>query len=127
MNDIKLCGLILCALVICVIFKNIKNEYSLFVRLGITLVVSLASIGIMYPIFSYIDEIAKGTIIYSYIPTLIKALGITFAIQITSDACVDAGESSLSERISLFGRIEILLITLPLIKDLFSMTEELLK
>ena len=125
MTEIKACGIVLCALAVCIVFKNLQNEYSLFIRLIITVSITVASLSIIYPVLSYIDEIAKETVIYSYIPILIKSLGIAFAVQITSDICKDAGEVGLSDRISFFGRAEILVISLPLIKSLFELCERL--
>lgn len=126
MNEIKACGIVLCALIICIIFKKIKEEYSLFVRIIITSTVFIVSISILYPVLTYISEISKNTSIQKYIPTLFKALGIAFSVQITADICKDAGENSLAERITFFGRAEILVISLPLIDSLFSLTEGLL-
>ena len=126
MSEIKTCGIVICALIICIVFKNIKSEYSLFIRLAITVALTVASLSIFYPVLTYIDEISKNSNIRSYIPTLVKALGIAFAVQITSDVCKDAGETSLAERICFFGRAEILVISLPLIKGLFQLCEKLL-
>ncbi|MBO5092689.1 MAG: stage III sporulation AC/AD family protein [Clostridia bacterium] len=126
MNEIKMCGIILCALVVCVVFKNIRNEYSLYIRLAITAITSFTSLALFYPILSYIERISKNTAVYTYIPILIKALGIAFCVQITADACKDAGEGTLAERINLFGQAEIILISLPLIKNLFELCEKLL-
>lgn len=127
MNEIKACGIILCALIVCVIFKKVKEEYSLFIRIVITACVFAVSISVLYPVFNYISEIGEGTTIQKYVPSLFKALGIAFTVQITSDVCKDAGENSLAERISFFGRAEILTISLPLIKNLFSLTQDILK
>lgn len=127
MDEIKICGIILCALVVCVIFKNIRQEYSLFIRIGITCLITVLSISIFYPILSFVEGVSKGTAVYEYIPTLIKALGIAFVVEITADVCIDAGENALAERISLFGKAEILVISLPLIKNLFSLCESLMK
>ena len=127
MSEIKACGIVLCALVICVVFKNLKVEYSLFIRILVTIGIFAVSLSIFYPVLTYITEISKGTSIYSYIPILFKALGIAFAVQITADICKDSGEEALAERICFFGKAEILVISLPLIKNLFKLTEVLLK
>lgn len=127
MNEIKACGIVLCALVICVVFKNLKSEYSLLIRLIISISVFSVSLSIFYPVLSFIDGIAKNSTIHQYIPMLFKALGIAFVVQITADICKDAQENSLAERICLFGKAQILVISLPLIKNLFQLTEELLK
>ena len=127
MNEIKMCGIILCALVVCVIFKKMREEYSLLIRIGITCGVTIASTLLFYPILTFIEQISQNTIVYDFIPILIKALGIAFAVQITADVCCDAQENALAERISLFGKAEILLISLPLIKKLFELCENLIK
>ena len=126
MNEIKMCGIVLCALVVCVVFKNIKTEYSLFVRTTISCLVSVVSLLILQPILSFISEISKDTPVYQYIPTLIKALSVAFIVQITADVCNDAQESSLAEKISLFGKVEILIISLPLVKGIFELSKSLI-
>ena len=125
MNELKACGLVLCALIVCIVFKNIKSEYSLFIRLLITVSVFCISLSVFYPVLKYVEEVSKGTAIYQYIPTLFKALGIAFTVQITADICKDAQESSLAERICFFGKAEIIVISLPLIKNLLQFCEAL--
>ena len=58
---------------------------------------------------------------------MIKALGVAVAVEITSDICKDAGENAIAERVSLFGRAEILILAIPMIKDLFSLCDNLLR
>lgn len=127
MSEIKLCGLALCGVMLCAVFKSSKNEYSLFVRIGISVLVSLLSFTLFLPILSFVDEITKNTAIYEYIPTLIKAFGIAVAVQLTADICKDAGEESIANKITLFGKAEILILTMPLIKGLFELCHQLLK
>lgn len=126
MNIVKICGIIICAICVLAVFKNIKSEYSLFIRLVITVSVSILSLAVVYPILSYIEEISCGTSLTVYIPTLIKALGISIAMQITGDICKDAGETAIAERVALFGRCEILILTMPIIKELFLLCERIL-
>ena len=127
MNEIKACGIVICALIVCVVFKNLKSEYSLFVRIIITVSIFSISLGLMYPALSYIEEITSNSSLNAYLPILIKSLGIAFTVQITSDICQDAGEGALAERIIFFGKAEILVLSLPLIKALFALCEDLLK
>lgn len=126
MNELKMCGIVLCALIICIIFKNLKNEYSLLVRIAITVGISIVSLALIEPLFSFIDEISENTAVYPYLPLLIKALGIALIVQVTSDICSDCGESALGERIELFGKAEILVISIPLIKNLFKLCEAII-
>ncbi|MBO5380348.1 MAG: stage III sporulation AC/AD family protein [Clostridia bacterium] len=127
MNELKICGLVLCALIICIVFKNLKSEYTLLIRIAITVGISILSLALVTPLLSFIDEISKNTVVYSYLPTLVKALCIALIVQITADICRDAGESALGERVELFGKAEILVISIPLIKNLFKLCEGIIK
>lgn len=126
MDNIKIYGIVLCALCICIVFKNIKAEYSLFIRLAITIGISIFSIVVLYPALSYINEISQGTVIEKFLPSLVKSLGIATAVQITADVCKDAGEDALASRVYLFGQAEIIIISIPIIKNLFSLCEKIL-
>ena len=127
MNELKACGLIICSLVVCIIFKNLKSEYSLFIRIIITLSVFGISICVFYPVLSYIEEITLNTQIYQFLPIILKTLGISFSVQITADICNDAQETSLAQGIIFFGQAQILAISIPLMKNLFQICEGLLK
>ena len=127
MDSFKACGVIICALTVCIVFKNLKSDFSLFVRMIITVSIFSASLAMLTPLISYIEQIATGTAVYRYLPILFKALAISFLVQITADMCRDSNETALAERVIFFGKVEILLISLPLVKNLFSLTESLLK
>ena len=123
MENLKIYGIIVCAVAFCVIIKHLKNEYSLFIRLSITVGVSILSVTVMYPVLSYISEISRTTVINEFLGTLLKALGIATAVQITADTCKDAGEDSIANRIYLLGQAEIIVLSLPVIKRLLGVCE----
>lgn len=127
MSEIKICGFILCALVLSIFFKNIKAEYSLFIRIVAAIIISAVTLSTISPLLNYIEEISKNTPIYQYLPTLFKSLGISIIIHLTSDVCYDAGEAGLAEKVVLFGKAEILILSLPLIKELFNLAKGLLQ
>lgn len=127
MSELKLSGIVICGIILCSVFKSVKSEYSLFIRLGITALITSISLALFLPILTYIDEITMNTKIYSYMPTLIKILGIAIISEITTDICIDANENGIATKVSMIAKIEILVLTLPLIKTLFDMCQGLLK
>ena len=127
MNEIKSCGVILCAVIVCVIFKNLKHEYALFIRMLVAISAFFLTLGMMYPIFNYVNEITKNTSLNKYMPTIFKSLGIAYTVQLTADICRDAGEATLAERICTIGKIGILVLSLPLIKELINLSQTVLE
>ena len=127
MDSIKVCGIVICALSVLLMFKNLRSEYSLFIRIILTLGVAIVTTALIYPILSYVCEISSGTALEKHLPSLIKALGIAISVQITADICKDAGEDAIGSRIYLFGQAEILIISIPIIKSLLSLCGDLIK
>ena len=126
MEIIKVCGAVICVLSICVIFKGMKSEYSLFIRLLVTVGAALISLAVFYPILKFLEDIASGTQIQKYFPILIKALGIALLTQITSDICNDSGEGAIASRVEAIGKAEIILLCIPLIKEIMLLCEDIM-
>lgn len=57
---------------------------------------------------------------------LLKAVGIGYICQFTSDICADAGEHAIASKVELSGRIAILAMTVPVINSLISMVGQML-
>ena len=56
---------------------------------------------------------------------LMKALGIGVVCQFTAELCRDAGETVLASRVEFFAKIEILLLSVPLLQKLLAFAGEL--
>lgn len=124
MSELKVCGIVFCALSLIVVFKGLKGEYSLFIRLAITIGITILTLTIIQPILTYIENITSNHLINKYFPYLIKSVGIAFIVQITADCCNDIGEGALADGVSLFGKVQIVLISIPLITDLISLANK---
>ena len=61
-----------------------------------------------------------------YTVAMLKMVGVGYAFGICSDVCRELGEASLAEAICLFGRVEILLLSLPFIKTIVEKGVELI-
>lgn len=58
---------------------------------------------------------------------LLKTLGICFLAQTGADVCRDAGESSLAGKIELAGKTAVLLLCLPLFRELLDIAARLIQ
>ena len=117
MSVMSVCGMVLLALVSSAVIKNIRPEYSVFLSLSVGTVISTITFAGLVPVFEYINLLAVKSAFSKYTLILLKVIIIGFLTEITAGMCVDAGESSLAEHVGFFGRGEILLLTLPLLRD----------
>ncbi len=124
---LRICGVGVLLAVVCLLLKQMKSDLLPLVRVGGTvLILSM----ILSPISDAMGEllalVGDGSI-EPYAKVMIRALGISLLCKIASDVCRDAGESGIGSGVELAGKLTILLLCVPLIKELLSYASRLLE
>ncbi len=98
--------------------KSQQKEIAVLFAIGGTVFLFSLTMGQTGEALSVIRDIAKESKYTEEVETMIKALGITAAAQITADICRGAGETVIASQIELVGKVEILALSLPLVARL---------
>lgn len=126
MSAVKLCGAgILClSALLCV--KNLKEGYAPLLRIASTVIFSLAVLSMLSQPVEFIKTISSESGLAECGEIVMKALGIAYLTNFTSSICRDSGENGLAGRVEAVGRIELLLLALPLFLKILSAAEVML-
>ena len=126
MNDTyKICALIILSVVLCVIVKNLNSSFAIPTRFAGILIIYGAIILFISPLVEYLGNIMGNTVSEENIELVLKVLSIAYITQITSDICRDCGENSFASGVDTIGKIEIVILSIPLIDQIIRMSEEL--
>ena len=79
------------------------------------------------PLLSLVERLGNGSGTSEYVETILKGLGIVILTQISSDICRDSGEATLAGHIETVGKLELLLLSIPLIEKILATAEKLLE
>ena len=100
-------------------FKSGKSEYGIYISIVLGLLIFATLLGKISLIKDVLNEIngvaGPGN---DYWKTLWKILGITYAAEFSSAICKDAGYQTIALQIEVFAKITILVLSLPVPKDL---------
>ena len=108
-------------------FKQEKAEIAIYICLGLSLLIFLEIFGHLKLLVETLKEIGSYIQIdASYITTLIKMLGITYLAEFSSGLCKDAGYQTIATQIEMFGKITILVLSLPILLALLRTIREFL-
>ena len=122
----KICALgIMCAL-ICVLIKNYRAEFTIPSKLGSIVLIFGIVFTLLSPVAEYIKDIMGNTLSSEYSAIIMKALGIGYLTQISSELCRESGEGTIATGIETVGKIELIILSFPLISKIISVSEELL-
>lgn len=123
---IKFSGIVFLILVLLLTLKNVKSDMLPIFKICVTLLMCGMLIGMLSPIFSYINGYLKNENTERYVNLMIKALAITYISHITASISRDVGEDNIAAFCEMFGRVEIIILSLPIIDELISYAYELL-
>jgi stage III sporulation protein AD len=121
-------GLALVGVAVLLLLKPYKPEWAVFIRLAVTV---LAAGLILVPagtVIAYVRELSQGagTPDGETWSILLKALGIAFLTETAASVCRDSGEGGMAGWVELAGKLEILLLSFPLIRTVMETVTALL-
>lgn len=122
----KICALAVLCTAVGVIIKQVKNEISFAVSAaGGVLIFGIILISIE-PFFSFFSELGGLENTEEYIGIMLKSLGVALLAHLCAGICRDAGEGSIASGVELAGKIEILLLSIPLIEKILGYASEMI-
>ena len=124
MGVVKICG----ALLVCALTASLLKQLGTPVYLAVVISGALGALAFMLPKISEIVSLALdaadvGDV--SYVPAVLKVTGAALVCEAACDIADSAGETSLSKAIGAAGKIEIVYLSLPLIRDLIESAREI--
>ncbi|MBQ7325162.1 MAG: hypothetical protein IJW98_05425 [Clostridia bacterium] len=126
MSFIAVCGLVLAVMLFLLLIRQFRPELAPPLNLCLTLFLTLSAIAAMIPLLTYLKELEIGKF-EVYLPYLMKSMGISLLSTTAADLCRDSGEGSIANKLELLGKCEIVLLSLPLLKELLTLAQELMK
>ncbi|MDI9487751.1 MAG: SpoIIIAC/SpoIIIAD family protein [Bacillota bacterium] len=104
------------AILMGIIFKKGKEEYSIYISLAACFIIVLLGIGKLEIILDTINRL-QGYIKINkaYINILVKILGITYVSEFAAALCKDSGYLAIGEQVELVGKLSILAISMPIL------------
>jgi stage III sporulation protein AD len=127
MSIFSLSGIALLAAMLILILKELRPAFVAPVRLAATLLLLGAALTLYAPVLSRIQSLFVQTGAQEYMDVVLRALGIALICELSALFCRDLGEQTLALGVQLFGKMEILVLSLPLLDKVLEMAKELLQ
>ena len=110
------------------ILRAYKPEWAPFLRMAVTVVALGLTVGLVSAVLTYITDLATatGTSEGEGWSLLLKALGVAFLTETAASVCRDSGEAGLATWVETAGKLEILLLSFPLIRTVLDTVAALL-
>ena len=124
---LKIISIALVTVLAHILIKQIKPEIAILVAIIGSVILIISSINLLSSVVNSFYEIFKKTGIETTILTpLIKVVAIGYIAEFGANICVDAGVSSIGDKILFCAKIIILIIIMPMLTTTVNLIMELL-
>ena len=127
MTPLKLCMVALLMLASTTVIKQWKADFLPLVRIGAVVLFGILLLSSIEPLLTFLSDLSTRAGASQYVEIILKGLGIVILTQICSDICKDSGEGTLAGHIETVGKLELLLLCIPLIEEILGTAERLLE
>lgn len=114
MSFVKVGAIALLGVLLGIQFKSGKQEYSIYIGMGICLLIFFYTAAYMGQVKTQMEtlfgHISSGN---RYFTILFKVVGITWICEFVAGICRDSGFGAIAAQIELFGKIAILFAGMP--------------
>ena len=108
-------------------FKSGKTEYGIYITVTLSLIIFISVLGRLGTIVEAMKGIGRFIRLdQAYVGTLVKMLGITYVAEFSSGICKDAGYQTIAGQIEIFGKLAVMLLSLPILMTLLNTIREFL-
>ena len=122
MDIVKIIGIGLTALIVIIILKQYKPEFTVYVSLIAGAIVLFIVMDKLEGIINILQTLANKTGTgRSFLKILLKITGIAILTEFAVSVCKDSGETAVASKIDFGGKIIIISISIPIITALLEL------
>lgn len=111
-----------------VFLRRLRPEQALAVSLAAGVAVLLLALSWLGPVFEQLGEWLSLTgLSEQYTDILYKGIGVALVTQLAADTCRDAGETALASKAETVGKLCLLLLALPLLRQVSDLAFSMLQ
>ena len=119
MDIIKIIGVGLIALIIIIIVKQYRPEFTMYVSVAAGIIILLLVMDKLSAIIDLLTNLANKTSINNeFIFLLIKITEIAILTEFASSVCKDSGETAIASKVDMGGKVIIIAMSIPIIASL---------
>lgn len=126
MNIFQVCMLAIAGITAMTVIKKWNSDFTPLLRIALTVLLTVAALSWITPLTAYLKQLTQIADLSESAEILFKALGIAWLTQCCADICRESGESGTANGVELAGKVEILLLSIPMLDKILSIVGELL-
>lgn len=120
MDTLRICGLALIAVIAFSAVRLWGRDFEIPMKLAAAVVFGGILLGMARPLLAWVREMLFSGVADAYAELLLSAVGIAALTGVCAEVCRDCREPTIASYVETAGRLEILLLCIPLIREILA-------
>ncbi len=120
----KVCGLALVSVMLILLIKKWGNELSTLLKIASGVLLASVCFGALPPLVGYVNDLAwavGNAELSESVELMLRVLATAIVTHVCAAVCRDSGEGTIGSYVEIGGKVEIVLLTLPMIKKIIDL------
>lgn len=127
MDVVKIIGVGLIALIIIIVIKQYRPEFTIYVSLIAGAIILMLIMDKISAVINLLTSLSSKTAINNeFLVLLIKITGIAFLTEFAVSICKDSGETAIANKMDMGGKVIIISMSIPIIASLLETVVKIL-
>ncbi len=126
MGVLQLSGAALLSAFLVLVLRELRAPLALPLRVLAVLLLFGTALALCAPVLRRIEMLFSFAGAADYASVLLRAAGIAVLSELTASLCRELGEGGIAGGVLFFGKLEILVLCLPLVDEILSLAKEML-
>ena len=118
----KVFGVALIAAMMITLFRKWGSDFATLLKVAAGALVAADCVSGIAPIVEYMRSLGEASLPWETVEGMLRILAVAMVTHICATICRDCGESTLGGYLELGGKVEIIALTLPMIKEIVEVT-----
>ena len=127
MDTAEICAAGIAVTLLLALLRLWNPSFDLPMKLAAAILFLTVLLGLASPLFGYVRGLMEATALKPYAALLFRALGISLLCEIAGGICRECRENAVGGFVEMAGRLEILLLCLPLMEEILESVKGLLR
>lgn len=126
MDTAEICAAGIAVTLLMALMRQWNPGFDLPMKLSAAILFITVLLGLASPLLSYVRGLMEATAVGPYAEILLRALGVALLSEIAGGICRECKETTVGSFVEMAGRLEILILCLPLMEEILESVKGLL-
>ena len=115
----KVCGLATVSAMLVMLLRKWGADHAMLLKVAAGIALAAVCYGAVSPVIEYARELGgmvEGSALHESVELMLRVVAVAIVTHVCATVCRDCGENTIAYYVELGGKVEILILSLPMVK-----------